>query len=338
MKRIAIVGLGVSGSYLSSMLKDNYHVVAFERVKEDKFDYSICAWGTCKNLMKDFAKNTGLNFEDYILHDGKEMQVKLSNNEEIWIKLKGLCTYDKHRLIMDMINAHEVHFDSKINHESNFDDFDLVIDATSMSRALLPRLDYDIFIPCLEYRVKFKEKPFDDFYIKPFDGLSGYLWYFPLDKNEAHVGAGDFYKRHISELKSFMNQNGGEIIRTIGRPIRITPPPKCLPFYNGKVVGVGEAIGTVYPLLGEGIIPSLQCSDLLLRNLYNLKNYEREVLKKFSVYGEVFEFIRAKIKKEFSWRKNFKYLLSMYLHMKFNEKRYGMNIKLRDMIKVIKTF
>jgi len=27
----------------------------------------------------------------------------------------------------------------------------------------------------------------------------------------------------------------------------------CKPFYKGKVVGVGESIGTVYPLLGEGI-------------------------------------------------------------------------------------
>jgi len=337
VKKIAIVGLGVSGSYLSSRLKDDFYVVGFERVKKDKFDYSICAWGTCKNVMKDFAKKTGLNFEDYILHDGKEMQVDI-NGKSLWIKLKGLCTYEKHKLIMDMINAHEVHFNANLRRNSNFEDFDLIIDSTSFSRALLPPLKEDLFIPCLEYRVKFKERPFDDFYIKPFSGLSGYFWYFPLGGKEAHVGAGDYYKRHMEELKSFMNKYGGEILRVIGRPIRILPPSRCLPIYSGKIVGVGEAVGSVYPLLGEGIIPSLQCSDILLKNLYDLRKYEKEVLKKFHIYDLVFNFIKAKIKKDFSWRKNFFDLLSLYLHMKSNEDRYGMKIKLRDVFKVVTSF
>lgn len=337
MKKIAIVGLGVSGSYLSSRLKDDYYVVGFERVSRDKFDYSICAWSTCKNVMKNFAKKAGLNFEDYILHDGKEMQVEL-NGKSLWIKLKGLCTYEKHKLIVDMINCHEVHFNSNIRRGKTFNDFELVIDSTSFSRALLPPLKKDMFIPCLEYRVKFREKPFDDFYIKPFQGLSGYLWYFPLGNNEAHVGAGDYHKRHLEELKIFMNKYKGEILRVIGRPIRILPPSKCLPLYIGNVVGVGEAIGTVYPLLGEGIIPSLQCSDILIKNLHNLKNYEREVLKKFQIYDIAFEFIKAKIKNEFSWKKHFTNLLSLYFHMKFNEYRYGMNIRLRDFLKVVSSF
>jgi len=41
----------------------------------------------------------------------------------------------------------------------------------------------------------------------------------------------------------------------------------CLPFYKGKVVGVGESIGTVYPILGEGIIPSMMCADIFVKNL-----------------------------------------------------------------------
>ena len=45
----------------------------------------------------------------------------------------------------------------------------------------------------------------------------------------------------------------------------------CQPFTVGKVVGVGESIGTVYPMLGEGIIPSMQSVELLVENLDDLR-------------------------------------------------------------------
>ena len=39
------------------------------------------------------------------------------------------------------------------------------------------------------------------------------------------------------------------------------------PFTSGNVIGVGESIGCVFPMLGEGIIPSLLCCDLFLETL-----------------------------------------------------------------------
>ena len=43
--KIAVVGMGVAGSYLLSRLKENHEVVGFERMAEKDHD-SICAWGT----------------------------------------------------------------------------------------------------------------------------------------------------------------------------------------------------------------------------------------------------------------------------------------------------
>ena len=54
-----------------------------------------------------------------------------------------------------------------------------MVDATGMQRALLPKVKNDIIVPCIEYQVKSKKFPWDDFYIKPYPGLSGYLWYLP---------------------------------------------------------------------------------------------------------------------------------------------------------------
>jgi flavin-dependent dehydrogenase len=101
-------------------------------------------------------------------------------------------------------------------------------------------------------------------------------------------------------------------------------------------VGVGESVGTVYPLLGEGIIPSTWCADMLVQNLHDRENYRREVLKKFEIYHTVFNFIRSKIYHKFNFLKDSYELLKIYNHMKKEEYRYGMKVRMTDMVKVSK--
>ena len=124
-----------------------------------------------------------------------------------------------------------------------------------------------MWVPCVEYKVNYPggKTPFEDFFIRPFNQLSGYFWYFPLEKGSAYVGAGDFKKDQNEFVDKFNSEHPGQIEPKIGRPIRISPPKYCEPFYLGNVVGCGESIGTVFPLLGEGIIPSLQCAQLSVR-------------------------------------------------------------------------
>jgi flavin-dependent dehydrogenase len=331
--KIAIVGMGVAGSYLAARLRDEHKVIGFERLPKDKFD-AVCAWGTSIEGINTFAKKIGLNFEDYILHKGREMHLDLFGRS-IYIKLKGLCSFDKLRFLQDVAEGVEVNYGRFISRGSRLEGFDLVVDATGLSRPLLPRVEQDVYIPCLQYRIKYREPPFDDFYIKPFSGLTGYFWYFPLGDGYAHVGAGDFRKRHVAELASFLKKHPGEVVKKSGRAVRITPPSLCRPFSVGNVVGVGESIGTVYPMLGEGIIPSLQCAELLLENFDDLSAYERAVLKKFSIYDRVFGFIRSKLNNTFTLTSQLRNILSLFFHLKFNEARYGLEIRLRDVFKVV---
>jgi len=39
--------------------------------------------------------------------------------------------------------------------------------------------------------------------------MSGYLWYFPMGKNLAHIGAGDYNKQHVEETNKFFKKYGG---------------------------------------------------------------------------------------------------------------------------------
>ncbi|MEM4379039.1 MAG: NAD(P)/FAD-dependent oxidoreductase, partial [Candidatus Nitrosotenuis sp.] len=89
-------------------------------------------------------------------------------------------------------------------------------------------------------------------------------------------------------------------------------------------------------LLGEGIIPSMVCADIFVRNINNLENYRKEVLEYFAIYGKVLKFIRHKMKGEFSALKSFADLISIFRYMKKNEDRFGMEIHMRDLMKVAK--
>jgi flavin-dependent dehydrogenase len=163
---------------------------------------------------------------------------------------------------------------------------------------------------------------------------SGYWWYFPLGDGVAHVGAGDLRGAYRGELEAFVKKYNCEVLRKIGRPVRVTPPRLMEPFFEGKVVGVGESVGTVYPMLGEGIIPSMQCADLFVEHLEDREGYRKAVLDHYAVYSNVFKFIKAKIDKRFNLVKMLPTLLSIYWHMRNNETRYGIRVELSTFYKI----
>ena len=334
--KIAVCGIGVAGSYLISRLKDTHEVIGFERMPENKHD-SICAWGTCKPRMIELCNKSGVDFEDYVIHDGKNMHVEMNNSEKFDIGLHGLCTYDKIQLIKDFVKGVKVNFGTSPKLEDLEKEFDLIVDCTGFHRVYLPKLKEDFFLPTYEYKVEYDGKvPYDDFLVRPFDKMTGYFWYFPLGKNLAHIGAGDYKKNHVKATDKFLEKYGGKVLKTVGRPIRLATPNMCKPFFKGKVVGVGESIGTVYPLLGEGIIPSMECVDIFVRNLGNNEAYEKEVMEHFKIYGKVFNFVRNKMKNKFNMVKQILELLSIFRYMKKNEARFGMEIHISDLMKVAK--
>ena len=255
---------------------------------------------------------------------------------EVNIRLRGLVTYDKHRLTEDMLKGKKVHWGSQVKEvDGNFKDFDAVVDSTGLHRSLLPKVQEDLLIPSLEYQVKSKELPYDDFVIKPYPGLTGYWWWFPLGDGLVQVGAGDMMGRYRYELDEFVKKYHCEVVRRIGRPVRVTPPEFMEPFFDGKVVGVGESIGTVYPMLGEGIIPSMQCADLFVDHLDDREGYRKAVLEHYAIYSKVYKFVKAKVEDRFSLARMLPTLLSIFLYMRGNTERYGLETRLADFYKIV---
>jgi flavin-dependent dehydrogenase len=333
--KIAIAGLGVAGSYLLNRLSEEHDVVGFERQPFDKFD-AVCAWGTSRHELGRILKPTGLDFEKYILHEGKTMYVDLGSSM-LKIPLTGLVTYDKHQLELDLVKGKRARYGVRATKEQlTRDGYDLMIDATGFHRELLPKLKRDEYVPCIEYRMKYNPTtPVDDFYIRPFGHDSGYLWYFPLEKGSSFVGAGDYYKKHMEYTAKYNEDHPGQLVKRTGRPIRFLPPKLCEPFYADNVVGVGESIGTVFPILGEGIIPSLQCSEILLDTLPDLVEYRRRVLKAYSIFYDIYRLVKLKIEGKFSLTRHSYLLMKTYRYMKAREERFGLTVRAPDMYKIL---
>jgi flavin-dependent dehydrogenase len=237
-----------------------------------------------------------------------------------------------------MMKGTKIEF-GKIPKKENLEsEFDIIIDSTGFHRNYLPKLENDIWIPCIQYKVKYDidKTPFDDFYLKAFPSMTGYFWYFPLGNGYAHIGAGDFERKKNNKfVDEFLNRHKCQVVKKVGRPVRITPPVNCEPFTDGrKSVGVGESIGTVYSLLGEGIIPATWCAELFIQHLHDIKSYREAVLKRFNIYTLVFKFIQLKIAGKFNMIRHIYDLLRIYNHMKNEEDRYGMQVKMINMMKV----
>ena len=106
---------------------------------EEKHD-SICAWGTIKNKMNELCSKADIDFEKYVIHDGKNLYIDMNNQQRFDIKLKGLCTYDKIGLINDMAKGCKLHYGVEPKLEDMEKEFDLIIDATGFYRQYLPKI------------------------------------------------------------------------------------------------------------------------------------------------------------------------------------------------------
>lgn len=340
--KIAIAGAGVSGSYLGYMLqKQGHDVTIFESSKQENH-WAVCAWGASRNILEKFSKDVGLNFNEYIFHVGKKLRMELPNNKEESLELIGLVTYNKQKWEHDLLKNLTVIYDFKCSSYFPFVDYDYVLDCTGLHRSLLPKSRTDFIIPAYEYLIENPNTTSNDneFYVIGYKGARGYFWYFPIDKGRAFVGAGDIDRKYYG-IKEFFHKNpSAKIIKKIGRPIRLAPPKRMEPFFNNNVIGVGESIGCVFPMLGEGIIPSLLCCEIFLNIFdksknFNFKLYRNSVLKKFNYYDDVYKIVRLKMEGKLSTIKHFPLMMKMYLSMKKEEKRFGFEINLDKMTRLV---
>ncbi len=217
-----------------------------------------CAWGTSRPFV-DLVRAAGLDPHDYILVHADKIQVQ-------GLRLPiDLMTFDKPKLIKDLRNGTEL-MDGPVTKNG----YERVIDATGVARAYLPKVGGDLIVPCVQYRVSGASLDPTTVYITY--GDIGYSWSFPLSDTDFHVGGGSVTVDPNEMVRaSGLLDRGGKIICGCSGRVRVSTPQSSTPFVSVnaglgcEVWGVGEAIGVVAPIAGEGVTHGMRSAHLLTK-------------------------------------------------------------------------
>ncbi|MGC8555603.1 MAG: NAD(P)/FAD-dependent oxidoreductase [Conexivisphaera sp.] len=306
MARVTVVGTGVAGSYLGARLA--LAGIDVEGVEaQDPAGYrSVCAWATSLEGMRERLRQLDVDMEDYVLVEARGISVDLGGTIHE-VPTRHLVTFDKPALIRRLMGTFRVRHSVRARGIPG-DASGLVVDATGVHRAVIgpARSGTEFALPAYQLRVRYRNPPMESFYVRPFPRYSGYLWYFPLGGGEFFVGAGDLHHMHLRYLSEFLDEHRpDEVLSREGRPIRISPPGILEPISRSAgaaaVVAVGEAAGAVLPILGEGILPSVESAELLAEILlregvegFSADRYEGELRRRFSAFRAAYRFVRRK--------------------------------------------
>lgn len=304
---IAIVGDGVGAGYLYRLLTyggfgpvDVYGPQKPPNGKKHGCGIASCAWGTLGPEITRLLDNVYLDADLYITNTAKSIHMDinpplLKRRVQFDAKAK-FTTIDKPGMIRDLFEGasidynglgptrtqqglyltantstdetyakyYEKHIPEKVTQ------YDLVVDATGVDRALLPPAVDDLVVPTSQIRIESGETTPSIIAGGP-DFFGGYTWVFPIGDGTAHIGGGGIsYETAGSSDRLIARGKGTVRCGCVGR-IRTSGPAGALPFYDivgsTMIVGVGESIGCVSPLLGEGITPAMVSAKLLFDTL-----------------------------------------------------------------------
>ena len=280
--RIAVAGLGSSGSYLLHLLsRSGFDAFGFDPKKEGY--YIPCGYAANRHSMTDLLSWTNLDFSTYIESKAEEIVFSGTSRRELRFRSRGIVTFDKNRLEADLLK------ECKWSRTTVNGSYDILVDATGVSRRYLPKVE-DYRMHTIEYITSLEEKK--EFQFRYFPQGSGYFWIFPKG-NKYHVGAGT---SSIANIKSSLAPYTPEKI--VSRDIRLKPLMHSIS--DGNVIGIGEAIGTVSPITGEGIVPSMKSAFLLFtaitrsNDLNTIKeNYSSLIKKEFNRYYTLYDLLRS---------------------------------------------
>ncbi len=322
--KLAIAGAGMTGAYLFRLLKnEGCDVHLYDREQGTGCGIKPCAWGTSKSFV-ELVEKAGLDAEKYLL---RRLDHVLIDN----VRIKAdLITIDKPMLVKDLLGDAPVRF-----YPLPIREYDRVVDATGSSRALLPVIEDDIVMECRQYLIETREPLENRIRL----GGIGYAWCFPLSSNRYHVGCGSLIEdpqqvlEKLGWLGSTSLLNEKKILCSCAGRIRLSGPSQSRPFVvdgvGEGIWGIGEAIGCVAPLAGDGIVPGMRSVQLLLESWDDPRKYTDAVLAEFSWMKDE----RAVVDKK---RKAKEVGIRDALVLKRNSKRMGMRVGLRDALALLK--
>lgn len=273
---IAVIGGGPAGLSFSWMMRGrrNYEVSVYEGL--DNVGYKPCAWG----LMNGVEELVPLS-KEHVVSEIKGFRIFLDGKIVHDIRGEEKLGYivDKPMLLRDMASKLDVRYKSNVSIRDGkpfVGSQELKADKVIFANGhySLPK---DRTVPAIQYGTDFQQDPeVVDFYF--YSDLLGYAWVFP-DREGAKIGIGgyadvNFLKERLKPLVK------GKTLFFHGA--RVSDTGVVEERINGEYIG--EALGTVYALTGEGIRPSIISAKIMADSIINGKSFAKE-FKKSKLYN-----------------------------------------------------
>ncbi len=253
-----VIGAGPAGSaftYLASR-KLNADVIVYEALSRP--GAKACGWG----LIRSVEEYIDVIPKRYILNKIKGFKIYVDNVEVVRYVSRKTFAYmiDRPKLMEYYIGPGNVHFNTKVSIEEitkNYPNYLPVIASGYMwsprKRKLIIGVEY------LVENAKIDEP--EHFEVHTWQGFIGYLWIFPFNDRIAHVGVGGLtsYSELVNMLETFLkNDYRFKNISIAGKYVGLVSIDGVRKEYmSPNYPVIGEALGTVLPLTGEGMRPSI---------------------------------------------------------------------------------
>jgi flavin-dependent dehydrogenase len=270
--RVAVIGGGPAGLSLAYFLKGyrKFETVIYEGL--NSLGEKPCAWGLLRGI-----ENLVPLSKDVIISKIKKFKIYLDNKLITEYSSSHELGYiiDKPLFLSKLAEGLDIKYNSRVICKNNtcFSnnkkiDFDKIIFANGHYS-----LSSSDTIPAIQYISDFNQDPeVVEFYF--FSNLLGYGWIFP-DREGSKIGIGGWAS--IEYLKALLNSFvKGRISKFHGAKVADTGIIETR-FNSEKYIG--EALGTVYAITGEGIRPSIISAKIMADSLIYNKSFSSEFKK-----------------------------------------------------------
>ncbi|AEB95508.1 NAD(P)/FAD-dependent oxidoreductase [Metallosphaera cuprina] len=265
--RIAIIGGGPAGISLAWFLKGTkFDVTVYEGL--DDVGKKPCAWGVLRGIEnyieipKESIYSEIKGFRIFL--DGKLISEVRERSKLGYIVDKPLMLRRLGEKVDLRLNSKAVLENGKLKLNGKIEEADKVILATGHYS-----LSKDLTIPALQYVTDLNYDPeMVDMYF--YSDLLGYGWIFP-DPLGAKIGVGGYSSLEFISEKLKSITSGKILVRHGARVADFGVIEERL---NGNYIG--EALGTVYAVTGEGIRPSIISSKIMAHSLLEGKDFSKE--------------------------------------------------------------
>jgi flavin-dependent dehydrogenase len=285
--RVAVIGGGISGLYLSLKLSKKHKVFLFE--KKEKIGGKPCSSLYSERIFdflpfsKDFVKN---KIDFCILNfPRKKIKIKFKKNFFVFDRKKieqTLFKLVKKSGVKIKLNS-EISFESLEQLKFNFERIIGTDGANSKVRDFLKLKKPDFFWGIQGFT---KEKDNSNF-VEVWATKKGFLWKIPRG-NETEYGILEKGRRALEIFENFRQREKIEFKRKNLAPI---PQGFSLP-QNSQITLCGDAAGLTKPWSGGGVVWSLTLCDILLKTFPDFLEYKKSAEKLFLPQISISKFIK----------------------------------------------